>query len=113
LQNEFDPALATEDDRAKSRLFALTAAGDDDTITAGILILRRGRGRTEKLMGFAALILGCGDAFHLIPRVLNYFLDADMTAGLLPILGMLMLPKTVCYILMIVDFLRYARKGTQ
>ena len=199
-------------------------------ITAGILILRRGRGRTEKLMGFAALILGCGDAFHLIPRVLNYFLDADMTAalgigklvtsitmtvfyvllaeiwagvyaaplsgrirglilglsairiilclfpqngwlenssdlrwgiirnapfvmlggivcwlyfrkkgenstmkwmwlyillsflfyipvavaaGLLPILGMLMLPKTVCYILMIVDFLRYARKGTQ
>ena len=31
---------------------------------------------------FAALILGCGDAFHLIPRVMNYFSDADFTAAL-------------------------------
>lgn len=33
-------------------------------------------------MGIAALLLGCGDAFHLVPRVLNYFLDADMTVWL-------------------------------
>jgi hypothetical protein len=33
-------------------------------------------------MGIAALVLGCGDAFHLIPRVLNYFSDADMTVSL-------------------------------
>ncbi len=33
-------------------------------------------------MGFAALILGCGDAFHLVPRVLNYFVDRDFTAAL-------------------------------
>jgi len=199
-------------------------------IAAGVLILRKASNRTTRLMGLAALILGCGDAFHLIPRVLNYFLSADMTAalgigklvtsitmtvfyvllaeiwagvyavplsgkirgiilglsalriilclfpqngwlenstdmlwgiirnvpfvildgfvcwlyfqkkdenrtlrwmwlyillsflfyipvavaaGLLPILGMLMLPKTVCYILMIVSFLSYARKGKQ
>ena len=38
--------------------------------------------RTTKLMGLAALILGCGDAFHLVPRVLNYFTDYDMTCAL-------------------------------
>ena len=38
--------------------------------------------RTAMLMGLAALILGCGDAFHLVPRVLNYFTDYDMTCAL-------------------------------
>ena len=33
-------------------------------------------------MGLAALILGCGDAFHLIPRVMNYFSEADFRAAL-------------------------------
>ena len=33
-------------------------------------------------MGLATLLLGCGDAFHLVPRVLNYFVDADFTAAL-------------------------------
>ena len=51
-------------------------------IAAGIVILRRAKNRTEKQMGFAALILGCGDAFHLVPRVLNYFVSADFTAAL-------------------------------
>ena len=51
-------------------------------IITGILILCKARSKTEKLMGWAALILGCGDAFHLVPRVLNYFADADFTAGL-------------------------------
>ena len=40
-------------------------------ITSGCLILRRAGNRTERYMGLAALILGCGDAFHLVPRVLN------------------------------------------
>lgn len=31
---------------------------------------------------------------------------ALVTAGIIPILGMLMLPKTVCYILMIIAFLK-------
>lgn len=154
-------------------------------IISGCMILKRAQDRTEKYMGIAALVLGCGDAFHLVPRILNYFLDADMTvalgvgklitsvtmtgfyvllyyvwlgrykekkdrkltvaiwcpavirvllclfpqngwlqnssdmtwgiirnipvavgAGLIPMLGMLMIPKTICYILMVVVFLR-------
>jgi len=51
-------------------------------IVSGAVILAKSRNRTEKLTGFAALILGCGDAFHLVPRVLNYFIDADFTAAL-------------------------------
>ena len=32
-----------------------------------------------KLMGISTLILGLGDAFHLVPRMLNYFIDKDFT----------------------------------
>ena len=51
-------------------------------IISGCIILKRAKGMTEKYMGIAALVLGCGDAFHLIPRVLNYFTEADMTVYL-------------------------------
>ena len=51
-------------------------------ITAGIIILVKRKDAVGRLMGFAALILGCGDAFHLVPRVLNYFVDKDFTAWL-------------------------------
>ena len=51
-------------------------------IVSGCVILARAKDRTGKLMGAAALVLGCGDAFHLVPRVLNYFIDADLTAAL-------------------------------
>ena len=51
-------------------------------IISGIVILCRAKDRNEKLMGCAALILGCGDAFHLVPRVLNYFAEGDFTAAL-------------------------------
>ena len=51
-------------------------------LCAGILILCRRKDKIGKLMGFATLILGCGDAFHLVPRVLNYFIDADFTLWL-------------------------------
>lgn len=51
-------------------------------IVFGILILKKAQNRTEKWMGLAVLILGCGDAFHLVPRVLNYFIDADFQAAL-------------------------------
>ena len=47
----------------------------------GVAILRRARNKTEKTMGLAALILGAGDAFHLVPRVVNYFSDGDLTAA--------------------------------
>ncbi|MBR6271783.1 MAG: hypothetical protein IKR26_06485 [Lachnospiraceae bacterium] len=51
-------------------------------IISGVIVLIKAHNRNEKLMGFAALILGFGDAFHLVPRVLNYFIDADFTAAL-------------------------------
>ena len=51
-------------------------------IFVGVRILRMRRDAVGKLMGGAVLILGCGDAFHLVPRVLNYFIDADFTAWL-------------------------------
>ena len=51
-------------------------------IVSGCVILVKARNRTEKLMGLSALILGLGDAFHLVPRVLNYFTKWDMTVWL-------------------------------
>lgn len=51
-------------------------------VVSGCVILKRARNQTEKRMGLAALILGCGDAFHLVPRMLNYFVSADFTAAL-------------------------------
>ena len=51
-------------------------------ILSGLWLLHRARNSNEKRMGFAVLILGCGDAFHLIPRVLNYFVEVDFTAAL-------------------------------
>ena len=48
-------------------------------IISGCLILHRAKDETEKMMGCAALILGIGDAFHLLPRVLAYFVPADLS----------------------------------
>lgn len=39
-------------------------------ITLGVLMIRGSRGRTQyRLFGIMAVVLGCGDAFHLIPRI--------------------------------------------
>lgn len=51
-------------------------------IVSGILILTKSKNKIEKLMGYAAIILDCGDAFHLVPRVLRYFVIGDFTAAL-------------------------------
>ena len=51
-------------------------------VISGIVILAKAKDRTSRLTGIAALMLGCGDAFHLVPRVLNYFFEADFTAAL-------------------------------
>ena len=51
-------------------------------ICSGIYMLNKARNSIQKKMGLASLILGCGDAFHLVPRVLNYFVAADFTAAL-------------------------------
>ena len=48
-------------------------------VLTGIIILIRHRNKNDVLMGTAALVLGIGDSFHLVPRVLNYFIDSDFT----------------------------------
>ena len=48
-------------------------------VLTGIVILIRRKNRNDVLMGTAALVLGIGDAFHLVPRVLNYFIGRDLT----------------------------------
>ena len=57
-------------------LYLLTAIG------IGIFLCAKAKNRVQRLMGIAALVLGFGDAFHLVPRVLNYFIEADFTAAL-------------------------------
>ena len=51
-------------------------------IATGVIVLSRCKDKVGKLMGTAALVLGCGDAFHLVPRVMNYFVQADFTMWL-------------------------------
>ncbi len=80
-------------------------------VISGILILRRAGNKTEKQMGLATLILGCGDAFHLVPRVLNYFVASDFTAALG--IGKLVtsVTMTVFYLLLYVVWLgRYGER---
>ena len=76
-------------------------------IIGGILLLKKARTKTERLMGLAVLILGCGDAFHLAPRVLNYFVDADFTAALGVGKLVTSLTMTVFYLLMYYIYLGY------
>ncbi|MBQ3432450.1 MAG: hypothetical protein IJG23_06680 [Clostridia bacterium] len=74
-------------------------------IGVGVYLLTKASGKLQRLMGAAALILGCGDAFHLVPRVLAYFADKDFSAALG--IGKLVtsITMTVFYILMYYIFL--------
>ena len=51
-------------------------------LVIGIYILIKSNNKNGKLMGIATLVLGCGDAFHLVPRILNSFIDSDFTSAL-------------------------------
>lgn len=82
-------------------------------ILTGLIILVRHRNKADKLMGTAALVLGLGDAFHLVPRVLNYFIDKDFTFYLG--LGKLVtsITMTVFYILLFYLYKNVYRKKDQ
>ena len=71
---------------------------------AAVFLLRRRRDRGVWLMGWAVLILGAGDAFHLVPRVLNYFLPGDFTAALGVGKLVTSITMTLFYVLMYVIF---------
>ena len=52
-------------------------------IVSGILLLKNSKGiKYVRIFGIMTLLLGCGDALHLVPRVLNYWTDGDYTAAL-------------------------------
>ena len=43
-------------------------------VSFGVIMLRDAKNSAQKDMGLAALILGLGDAFHLVPRVMDHFM---------------------------------------
>lgn len=83
-------------------------------VTLGILMLKNGKNQQHKLFGLMAVVLGAGDAFHLVPRAI-----ALCTTGLEHYtvalgLGKLItsLTMTVFYILLYYVWrLRYAVQG--
>ncbi len=77
-------------------------------IISGVFLLKKARNQNERRMGQASLILGCGDAFHLVPRVLNYFITGvDFTAALG--IGKLVtsVTMTIFYVLMYYIYIDY------
>ena len=48
-------------------------------VVLGIVMISKSKNKLGKMMGITTLVLGCGDAFHLVPRVLNYFVEYDFT----------------------------------
>ena len=76
-------------------------------ITLGILMIRGSKGRRQYLLyGVMAVTLGCGDAFHLVPRAialcttgLEHYPAALGIAKLVPSVPMplfYVLPSTMC-----------------
>ena len=74
-------------------------------IGIGVYIFAKASNKLQKQMGAAALVLGCGDAFHLVPRVLNYFVDKDFTTALGAGKLITSITMTVFYILVYYIFL--------
>ena len=77
-------------------------------IGSGVWLLKRaGASRLIRLMGWAALLLGCGDAFHLVPRVLNYWVPGDWTAALG--IGKLVTSVTMTVFYLLLEYVRRER----
>ena len=79
-------------------------------IISGVLMLKNAKGRRlATLFGAMTLVLGCGDAFHLIPRVLNYFTNLNMTAALG--IGKLVTSVTMTVFYVLLEYARRERYG--
>ena len=79
-------------------------------IGSGIALLVKAKGRTViTLFGLMTLLLGAGDSFHLIPRVLNYWTDADYTAALG--IGKLITSITMTVFYLLFEYARPKRYG--
>ena len=83
-------------------------------VTLGVLILRLAGGERQfKLFGAMAVVLGCGDAFHLVPRI--YALLTDGLANHAAALGfgklVTSITMTVFYVLLYHVWLLRYKKG--
>lgn len=77
-------------------------------VISGILLLKNSKGKKEiRFYGLMTLLLGCGDAFHLVPRVLNYWLSGDYTV-LLGI-GKLITSVTMTVFYLLMEYVRRVR----
>ncbi len=78
-------------------------------VGCGIWLLTR-RDRGARMTGLAALILGCGDAFHLVPRILDALqpgLDRTVSLGI----GKLVTSCTMTLFYLILEWYRHRRYG--
>lgn len=78
-------------------------------ISTGIVLLRRNTNKLTRLLGVTALVLGCGDAFHLVPRVMDYWLAGDFTAVLG--IGKLVTSITMTVFYLLLEYARRERYG--
>ena len=77
-------------------------------VISGILLMKKAEGSLDiKLMGIATLVLGCGDAFHLVPRVLDYWISGDFTAALG--IGKLITSVTMTEFYLLLEYVRINR----
>ena len=69
-------------------------------LVIAVYILFKYRNNLGRLMGTATLLLGCGDAFHLVPRVLKNFIQYDFAVALGAGKLVTSITMTIFYILM-------------
>ena len=84
-------------------------------LVLGVLILRRAEEQRQfKLFGSMAILLGCGDAFHLIPRIYALWTDGTQNHAASLGFGKLVtsITMTVFYVILFEIWkLRYAQKN--
>ena len=79
-------------------------------VVGGTALIAKARGRScVRLFGVMALILGLGDSFHLVPRMLNYWTVGDYTAALG--VGKLVTSITMTVFYLLFEYARRERYG--
>lgn len=78
-------------------------------VISGITLLIGSKRRIVRLFGVMTLILGIGDAFHLVPRVLNYWMSGDYTVALG--IGKLVTSVTMTVFYLLLEYARRERYG--
>ena len=77
-------------------------------VVSGILLIKISGGKKDiRLFGIMTLLLGCGDAFHLVPRVLNYWVTGDFAAALG--IGKLVTSVTMTLFYLLMEYARRER----